>query len=141
MAKAGVVATLLPGTAFCLKAPYARARYMIDNDCAVALATDLNPGSCYSESIPLVFALATLYMNMSIEEAVTALTLNGAAALDRADIIGSLDPGKLGDVIILEVPSYQFIPYHVGVSCVEKVIKKGRLVFDKLGSSPRNPEP
>lgn len=131
IAEAGVVATLLPGTAFCLKAPYARGRYMIDKGCAVALATDLNPGSCFSESIPLVFALATLYMNMSIEEAITALTLNGAAALDRADIIGSLDQGKLGDVIILEYPSYKFIPYHVGVSCVEKVIKKGKLVFNK----------
>ena len=105
---------------------------MIDAGCAVALATDLNPGSCYSESIPLVFALATLYMNMSIEEAITALTLNGAAALDRADIIGSLDKGKLGDVIILGYPSYKFIPYHVGVSCVEKVIKRGKLVFNKL---------
>ena len=131
IAKTGVVATLLPGTAFCLKEPYARGRYMIDNGCAVALATDLNPGSCYSESIPLIFALATLYMNISIEEAVTALTLNGAAALDRADTIGSLDRGKLGDVIILQYPSYKFIPYHVGVSCVEKVIKRGRLVFDK----------
>ena len=141
IAKAGVVATLLPGTAFCLKEPYARGRYMIDAGCAVALATDLNPGSCYSESIPLVFALATLYMNMSIEEAITALTLNGAAALDRADVIGSLDKGKLGDVIILGYPSYKFIPYHVGVSCVEKVIKRGKLVFNKLGSSPRNPEP
>ena len=131
IAEAGVVATLLPGTAFCLKEPYARGRYMIDKGCAVALATDLNPGSCFSESIPLVFALATLYMNISIEEAITALTLNGAAALDRADIIGSLDQGKLGDVIILEYPSYKFIPYHVGVSCVEKVIKKGKLVFNK----------
>ncbi|MEK6194152.1 MAG: imidazolonepropionase [Deltaproteobacteria bacterium] len=131
IAKAGVVATLLPGTAFCLKEPYARGRYMIDAGCAVALATDLNPGSCYSESIPLVFALATLYMNMSIEEAITALTLNGAAALDRADVIGSLDKGKLGDVIILGYPSYKFIPYHVGVSCVEKVIKRGELVFSK----------
>jgi imidazolonepropionase len=135
MAKAGVVATLLPGTAFSLKAPYARGRYMIDAGCAVALATDLNPGSCYSESIPLVFALATLYMNMSIEEAITALTLNGAAALDRADIIGSLDKGKLGDVIILGYPSYKFIPYHVGVSCVEKVIKRGELVFSKYPGS------
>lgn len=135
IAEAGVVATLLPGTAFCLKAPYARGRYMIDKGCAVALATDLNPGSCFSESIPLVFALATLYMNISIEEAITALTLNGAAALDRADIIGSLDQGKLGDVIILEYPSYKFIPYHVGVSCVEKVIKKGKLVFSKYPGS------
>jgi len=132
IAKAGVVATLLPGTAFCLKEPYAKGRYMIDNNCAVALASDFNPGSCFSESIPLIFALATLYMNIDTEEAITALTINGAAALGRADIIGSLDIGKYGDVIILKYPSYQFIPYHVGISTVEKVIKRGRLVFDGL---------
>jgi imidazolonepropionase len=131
MAEAGVVATLLPGTAFSLKEPYARGRYMIDKNCAVALATDLNPGSCFTESIPLIFALATLYMNISIEEAITALTINGAAALDRADTTGSLDVGKIGDVIILEYPSYKFIPYHIGVSTVEKVIKKGKLIFDR----------
>ena len=131
MAQAGVVATLLPGTAFSLKEPYARGRYMIDKNCAVALATDLNPGSCFTESIPLIFALATLYMNISIEEAITALTINGAAALDRADTTGSLDVGKIGDVIILEYPSYKFIPYHIGVSTVEKVIKKGKLIFDR----------
>jgi imidazolonepropionase len=129
MAKAGVVATLLPGTAFCLKEPYARGRYMVDNNCAVALATDFNPGSCYSESIPLILALATLYMNFSTEEAITAITINGAAALGRADTIGSLDAGKNGDVIILKYPSYHYLPYHVGISTVEKVIKKGRLVF------------
>ncbi len=131
IAKTGVVATLLPGTAFSLKEPYARGRYMIDRNCAVALATDLNPGSCFSESIPLIIALATLYMEIKPEEAITALTLNGAAALDRADRIGSIDKGKLGDLIILEFPSYNYIPYHIGVSAVEKVIKKGVLVFDK----------
>jgi len=132
IAKAGVVATLLPGTAFCLKEPYAKGRYMIDNNCAVALASDFNPGSCFSESISLIVALATLYMNIDIEEAITALTINGAAALGRADTIGSLDIGKYGDVIILKYPSYQFIPYHVGISTVEKVIKRGELVFDGL---------
>ena len=132
IAKAGVVATLLPGTAFCLKEPYAKGRYMIDNNCAVALASDLNPGSCFSESISLIVALATLYMNIDIEEAITALTINGAAALGRADTIGSLDIGKYGDAIILKYPSYQFIPYHVGISTVEKVIKRGELVFDGL---------
>jgi len=131
MTKNGIVATLLPGTAFSLKEPYARGRYIIDQDCAVSLATDLNPGSCFSESIPLIFVLATLYMDITIEEAVTALTINGAAALDRADRIGSIDVGKTGDVIILEFPSYKYIPYHIGVSCVEKVIKNGNLVFDK----------
>ena len=131
MSEKGVVATLLPGTAFSLREPYARGRYMIDNNCAVALATDLNPGSCFSESIPLIFALATLNMHMTIEETITALTINGAAAIDRADAIGSIDINKKGDVIVLEFPSYEFIPYHIGVSTVEKVIKNGKLVFDK----------
>ncbi|MGD8942083.1 MAG: imidazolonepropionase [Desulfobacterales bacterium] len=131
MAAGGVVATLLPATAFSLKEPYANARKMIDADCAVALATDFNPGSCFTESIPLVVALATLYMNMSTEEAISALTINGAAALDRADQIGSIDAGKKGDVIVLEFPSYAYIPYHLAVNTVEKVIKQGNLVFDK----------
>lgn len=132
MAGAGVVATLLPGTAFSLKEPYARARFMIDAGCAVALATDLNPGSCFSESIPLIFSLATLYMGMSPEEAVVALTINGAAAIGREKKLGSLDVGKSGDVIILEFPSYRYIPYHVGVNCVETVIKKGQIVVDRF---------
>lgn len=131
MAKSGVVATLLPCTAFSLKEDFARGRFMIDEGCAVALATDLNPGSCFTESIPLVFALSTLYMNMTIEEAITALTINGAAAIDRADTIGSIDVGKKGDVVILEFPSYEYIPYHIGVSTVEKVIKDGVVVVDR----------
>lgn len=136
LAKSGTVATLLPGTAFGLKQPYARARYMIDHNCAVALATDLNPGSCFSESIPLIFALSTLYMDLSIEEAITALTINGAAAIGRAKNIGSIDVGKKGDLLILEYPSYNYIPYHIGVSTVEKVIKDGKLIFDKGETSP-----
>jgi imidazolonepropionase len=130
MAAAGVVATLLPGTAFSLREPYARARQMIDTGCAVALATDFNPGSCFTYSIPLILALATLYMHMTPEEAVTAITINGAAALGRASTIGSLDVGKAGDAVILAFPSYQFMPYHLGVNTVEKVIKAGRLVVE-----------
>jgi len=131
MARADVVATLLPATAFSLKEPYARGRFIIDSGCAAALATDFNPGSCFSESIPLVFALATLYMDITPEEAVSALTINAAAALDRADAIGSIDVAKQGDLVVLEYPSYKFIPYHVGVNTVEKVFKKGNRVFDK----------
>jgi imidazolonepropionase len=131
MAAAGVIATLLPGTAFSLKESYARGRFMIDSNCAVALATDFNPGSCFSESVPLLVALATLYMGITTEEAISALTINGAAALDRADVIGSIDPGKQADIVILEYPSYKFIPYNIGVNTVEKVVKKGNLVFDK----------
>lgn len=133
MAEAGVVATLLPGTAFCLKEPYARARFMIDQGLAVALATDYNPGSCFSESIPLMMALATLYMGMTPEETVSAFTLNAAAAIGRARTIGSLDVGKIGDVVILGFPSLLYLPYHVGINCVEKVIKKGNLVINRTG--------
>ncbi|RJQ49501.1 MAG: imidazolonepropionase [Desulfobacteraceae bacterium] len=131
LAAAGVIATLLPATAFSLREPYARAREMIDHGCAVALATDFNPGSCFTESIPLVFALATLYMKMTAEEAVTALTLNGAAALDRADTIGSLDVGKKGDAVVLSYPSYRFLPYRIGVNCVEQVVKSGVRCFKR----------
>jgi imidazolonepropionase len=98
----------------------------------------MNPGSCFTESIPLIFALATIYMNMTVEETVTALTINGAAALNREKTIGSIDVGKQADVVILEFPSYQYIPYHIGVSCVEKVIKNGRVVFDKKGKNKSN---
>lgn len=127
MAREGVVATLLPLTAFALKEPYARGRQMIDAGCAVALATDLNPGSCFSGSIPLTFALACIYMQMSIEEAITALTLNGAAALNRADSIGSIEVGKKGDFVILNTDNYHFLPYYIGMNCVNATVKEGVL--------------
>ncbi|WP_432401317.1 imidazolonepropionase [Wukongibacter sp. M2B1] len=131
MAQNNVVATLLPGTAFSLKEEFARGRFMIDNGCAVALASDFNPGSCFTESIPLIISLATLHMNMTPEETITALTINGAAAIDRADEIGSIDVGKKGDIVIHEFPSYKFLPYHIGVSTVEKVIKNGEMIYDR----------
>ncbi|MGB5824188.1 MAG: imidazolonepropionase [Proteocatella sp.] len=128
MAEKGVITTLLPATAFCLKEDYARARYMIDSNCAVALASDFNPGSCFTNSIPLVIALAAIQMQMSIEEVVTALTINAAAAVGRQGSIGSLEIGKKADIIILEFPSIQFLPYHAGVNIVETVIKDGEIV-------------
>ena len=131
MAGKGVIATLLPATAFSLKEPYARARDMIDRGCAVALATDFNPGSCFTNSIPLIFALATIYMGMTIEEAITAMTINGAAALKREAQVGSIDVGKKADLILLEYPKYQFLNYHFAVNIVEKVLKEGEVVYDK----------
>lgn len=136
MKNAGVVATLLPCTAFSLKESYARARYMIDQGLVVALATDFNPGSCFTESIPLLIALATNQMGMTIEETITAITINGAAALDRADQIGSIDIGKKADLTVHEFPSYKFLPYHIGVSTVEKVVKNGVLILDKENNTP-----
>jgi len=128
MAKAGVVATCLPCTAFSLKEHYARARFMVDSGCAVAVATDFNPGSCFTESVPLAIALSTLYMGLTTEETITAMTLNGAAAVGRADTVGSLDVGKKADIVIHEFPSYKFLPYHIGVSTVETVIKEGKVI-------------
>lgn len=125
MAESGTVATLLPLTAFALKEEYAPARKFIDAGCAVALATDLNPGSCFSGSIPLTIALACIYMKMSVEETLTALTLNGAAAIDRADRIGSIEACKQGDVVILHFDTLDALPYYVGMNCVDVTIKNG----------------
>lgn len=125
MAESGTVATLLPLTAFALKEEFAPARKFIDAGCAVALATDLNPGSCFSGSIPLTIALACIYMKMSVEETLTALTLNGAAAIDRAARIGSIEAGKQGDVVILHFDTLDALPYYVGMNCVDVTIKNG----------------
>ena len=131
MAETGVISTLLPATAFCLKEEYAPARKMIDSGCAVALASDLNPGSCFTNSIPLLIALGCIYMNMSIEEVITALTINGAAAVGRADTIGSIEKGKQADILIMKYPSIAYLPYHTAVSQVETVIKKGEIIVSK----------
>lgn len=131
MAEKGVVATLLPLTAFALREPYAPARKFIDAGAVVALATDLNPGSCFSGSIPLTIALACIYMNMSIEETITALTLNGAAALGIADQTGSLEVGKSGDVLILNFDTIRSLPYYVGMNCVKTVISNGKMVHNQ----------
>ena len=131
MAETGVIAVLLPATAFCLREPYARARFMIDSGVPVALATDFNPGSCFSESIPLVIALAALYMQMTPAEIVTALTINAAAAVGRADRIGSLEAGKQGDFVLLDHPSHLYLPYHAGVNCVATVVKRGEIVYER----------
>lgn len=128
LANSDTVATLLPTTAFCLKEPFAPARKMIDAGCAVALATDFNPGSGFTNSVPLMIALGVIYMGMTAEEAITALTLNGAAAVGRADTIGSIEEGKQADIVILQYPSYKFLPYHTGMNIVETVIKKGKVV-------------
>ena len=128
MAEAGVVATLLPLTAFALKEPYAPARKFIDGGCAVALATDLNPGSCFSGSIPLTISLACIYMNMSVEEVITALTLNGAAALDMASEIGSVEAGKRANLILLEFDNINYLPYYVGMNCVASTFVDGVLL-------------
>lgn len=129
LANSNTIATLLPATAFCLSEEFARARHMIDSGCAVGLATDFNPGSCFTNSIPLVIALAAIKMKMSIEEIIIALTINAAFAVNRGESIGSIEIGKKADIIILEYPSINFLPYHAGVNIVETVIKNGKKVI------------
>lgn len=123
LVKSDTVATLLPITAFALREPYAPARKMIDAGCAVALASDFNPGSCFSFSIPLIIALACIHMRMTVEETITALTLNGAAALGMAHEIGSIEAGKAGDIVVLDTDNLDMLPYHTGINQVYGVIK------------------
>ncbi|MBD5277643.1 MAG: imidazolonepropionase [Bacteroides sp.] len=130
MAEKDVVATLLPLTAFALREEYAPARKMIEGGCAVALATDLNPGSCFSGSIPLTIALACIYMKMSVEEVITALTINGAAACGLAARKGSVEAGKDGDVVILNFDNINMLPYYVGMNCVKTTVARGNVIFD-----------
>jgi imidazolonepropionase len=126
MAEAGVIATLLPATAYSLRKDYARARLMIENNVAVALATDCNPGSSFTESMPFVIGLAILNMHLTPAEALTGATLNSAYAVNMADRVGSLDKGKQADFLLLEGETPAILAYHAGVSSVAKVYKKGR---------------
>lgn len=125
LASAGVVATLLPGVSFFLNHPHAPARKLIEGGAAVALASDFNPGSCMSYSMPLMMTIACTQMGMTPEEAITASTLNAAAAIKRSHEIGSIEAGKKADLILLDIPNYRHLPYHFGENHVEKVVKNG----------------
>jgi imidazolonepropionase len=123
--EAGVVAVLLPGVSLFLNHAYAPARKLIDAGVPVAIATDFNPGSCMSYSMPLMMTLACTQMRMTPEEAITACTLNGAAALKLSDKVGSVELGKQADLVLYRVPNYRFLAYHFGVNHVQTVIKRG----------------
>ena len=130
MAEAGVIATLLPGTPFCLMLDeYAPARKMIELGLPIALATDLNP-NCWTESMQMIIALACYHMKLSPAEALTAATINAACAIQKQDEIGSLEIGKKADLIVFDVHNHDFLPYHFGVNLVSKVIKNGKIIVD-----------
>lgn len=129
LAQSKTVAVLLPATAFCMRKSYAPARRMIDTGCAIALASDFNPGSCYTYSVPLILALAVIAMHMTMEEALTAMTLNAAAAIGRAKSCGSIEPGKQADLLILKEPDYRHLVYGTGLNLVEQVIKGGEILW------------
>jgi imidazolonepropionase len=125
MSKKGTIGVLLPGTPFSLMMQkYAEARKIIDVGIPVALATDLNP-NCWTENMQFIIQLACLNMKMTPAEAITASTFNAACAINMNDLIGSLEIGKQADLIILDCPTHDFIPYHFSVNLVETVIKKG----------------
>jgi imidazolonepropionase len=128
MARSGVIGVLLPGTAYSLRKPYAPARKMVELGVPVAIATDCNPGSCYTESMPFVFGLAVLNMYLSISEALVAATLNAAYAIGMAERVGSLDVGKSADFLLLDGESPAILAYHAGVSPVVRGYKRGELV-------------
>ena len=131
MAQNEVIGVLLPGTAYSLRKPYARARKMIELGVPIALATDCNPGSCYTESMPFVFGLAVLNMGLTVNEALAAATLNAAYAVGRAKQVGSLEAGKYADFILLDGQSPAIVAYHAGVSPADAVYKRGELVFSR----------
>jgi imidazolonepropionase len=125
LAASTTVATLLPGVEFSTRQPYPDARRLIGAGVTVAIATDCNPGSCFTSSMPLCIALAVREMRMTTEEAVWAATAGGARALRRADV-GHLAPGARADLIMLDAPSHAYLAYRPGVPLVAAVWQAGR---------------
>ncbi|MEH7136090.1 imidazolonepropionase [Priestia megaterium] len=130
MAKNGVIAVLLPGTAFFLMEKPANARKMIEAGVPVALSTDRNPGSSPTESLPFIMNLACLTMKMTPAEVLTACTINAAHAIGRADDVGSIEVGKKGDLVLFDAPNYQTLQYNYAVNLVDTVVKKGQVIVE-----------
>ena len=128
LAKGGVVACLLPATSFYLGAAFAPARDMVNAGVPVAMASDFNPGSCPCLNMQLVINLSCLKYRLTPEEVLTAVTLNAAAAIDRASQVGSVEPGKQGDLVIWDAPDLDYICYRMGSNLAKTVIKKGAVV-------------
>jgi imidazolonepropionase len=127
LAASGTVANLLPGTSLFLMAErFAPARRLIETGAIVSLSTDCNPGSSMTESMQIVMQLATLKMKMTVEESLTAATLNGAHSLRMASEIGSIEAGKRADFVLIDAPSYLHLVYHFGVNLVTAVFRDGK---------------
>jgi imidazolonepropionase len=124
LAGSDTVATLLPGVEFSTRSPYPDARRLIDAGVTVAIASDCNPGSCFTSSMPLMVALAVREMRMTPAEAVWAATAGGARALRRDDI-GAVAPGMRADLVVLNAPTRVHLAYRPGVPIIERVYKDG----------------
>lgn len=123
------VAVLLPGTTFYLgKEQYADARGMIDNNGAIAIATDFNPGSCVTNNLQLIMSIAALKLKLSPNEIWNAVTVNAAKAIDVD--AGTINEGDKANIVIWDAPNHEYIPYHYGINHAEKVIKDGAVIVD-----------
>ena len=130
MAEKKTIGVLLPGVPFHLMTNrYAPARKLIEAGVPIALATDFNPGSCPTLSMQMIIALACRQMKLTPAEAINAATINAAYALDRGDRIGSIEVGKSADIIILNIPRHQQLPYWFGINLVARVIKNGVIIY------------
>ena len=130
MAENGVIANILPGTSFNLNKPSADARKMIDLNVPVSLSSDYNPGSCPSENLQFVMQLGCLNLNMTPNEVLSAVTINAAHCIDRANEIGSIEIGKKADIAIFDAPNVEYLMYHFGINHIDRVYKEGKLVVE-----------
>jgi imidazolonepropionase len=128
MAQSGTIACLLPGTSFYLNSTYAPARDMINKGVPVAFGSDFNPGSCPSNSLQLAMHIGCYKYEMTPEECLTAVTLNGAAAINRAKTLGTVETGKQADLIIWDAPNLDYLFYRYGDNLVDTVIKNGEVL-------------
>jgi imidazolonepropionase len=134
LARSSTIATMLPGAVFHLGlSSYAPARMLIDRGAAVALATDYNPGTSPTLSMPMILSLACTQMRMTPAEAITAATINGAHALGIAGRVGSIEEGKDGNLVVFDVDDYREIPYHFGMNLVTATIYRGELLGKTTG--------
>jgi imidazolonepropionase len=137
LAAGGVLAGLLPGTSFFLKKrDYAPARRLVAAGIPVTLATDCNPGSSHTESMPMVFWLAVFELDLTVDEALTAMTLNAACSLELGAEIGTVEEGKQADLVVLEGSSLDELAYHFGIHPVAIVIKRGTVAYRRSKGCP-----
>ncbi|MEI7844632.1 MAG: imidazolonepropionase, partial [Chloroflexota bacterium] len=134
LGRSETVAVSLPCTPFGLgQSAYTPAKKLLDANCTLALATDCNPGTAWNESMQFVIALACRTMKLTPAQAIAATTINAAQAIRMADKVGSLEPGKQADLLVLSVPDYRHLGYRFGTNLVKQVIKKGRVYSVDVG--------
>ena len=132
LAAAGTVAVVLPGTAWWMRSRRAPARALIEAGVPLAVASDSNPGTCFTESLAAVAAHACLDSGLTVEETLTGMTLNAAASLDLAEEVGSIEAGKSADLLVLDAPDDRHLIYHWGVNLAAAVVLRGRVVWSRF---------